>query len=264
MNEIERAAEEALFNQLQPRELNVNLKLISDITVTPVQQLGGDHMVVAAAKVSVDGVEALKHADPENKEARRGLIRYLMRQKHGSPFEHGMMTFFVHMPLFIAQEWTRHRAGWSYNGESGRYKQLEPVFWVPRRDRPMMRPPDYQAARPTYNSLDDDAWYDDMLERSKWAYSVAYYQYLRELDYGVVPEVARRLLPTATYTSYWVTCNPRSLMKFLELRTHDYGAKVLSYPQPEIEEAARAAEAIFQAGWPDTYDAFVENGRVAP
>lgn len=240
------------------------IRLISDITVTPIQQMGGDHMVAAAAKVSVSGADARELLLRKNGADRQGLINYLMKHRHGSPFEHGAMTFFVHMPLFVAQEWTRHRAGWSYNGESGRYKTFEPVFWIPRRDRPLVKVEGYKAARPEFEHLESAAAYEWLKHSSYLVYETAYRQYRNEIEQGLAPEVARRLLPTATYTSYWVTCNPRSLMHFISLRTHDPEATTVSYPQEEIEEAARAAEEVLKAGWPDTYKAFVRNGRVAP
>lgn len=81
---------------------------------------------------------------------------------------------------------------------------------------------------------------------------------------GLDPGLARDCLPVGIYSPCWVTCNPRSLMVFLSLRTHDPDAKFVSYPLYEIEEAARAVEKIFAVGWPMTYKAFCENGRVAP
>ncbi|WP_204268146.1 FAD-dependent thymidylate synthase, partial [Escherichia coli] len=64
----------------------------------------------------------------------RGLINYLMRDRHGSPFEHNSMTFYVQAPIFVFREFMRHRIA-SYNEESGRYRELRPVFYVPARER---------------------------------------------------------------------------------------------------------------------------------
>lgn len=240
------------------------IKLTSEITVRPVQQMGGDHMVVAAARVSTTGSEALAYAEGDQEEENFGLINYLIKHRHGSPFEHGALTFFVHAPIFVFREWHRHRVGFSYNEESGRYKQLEPVFWVPRRDRKMVRPEGYKAARPKFEQLESDFVYDEMIERSRLSYQVAYNAYWLELQFGIANEVARRHLPVATYSSCWVTCNPRSLMHFLSLRTHVPSAQFVSYPQAEIAEAAEVCEQLLEQGWPLTHTAFVNNGRVAP
>lgn len=239
------------------------ITLTSEITVTPIQQMGGDHMIVAAARVSTSGSEAVQYADEARRDEGAGLINYLLKHRHGTPFEHAAMTFFCHAPLFVWREWHRHRM-MSFNEESGRYKQLDPVFWIPRRERPMIVPPKHKPARPVYLPLADDPTYEAMIERSRAVYQACYDAYLAEIDAGIALEVARRHLPLALFSSCWVTCNPRSLMHFLSLRTHDETAAFISYPQAEIEEAARLLEAVFAAGWPLAYAAFVKNGRVAP
>jgi thymidylate synthase (FAD) len=96
------------------------------------------------------------------------------------------------------------------------------------------------------------------------SYQQSYAKYESLLHAGYAKEVARVVLPVGIYSSCWVTCNPRSLMSFLSLRTHEPTAKFASYPQAEIEMAARAAEKILADGWPLTYAAFVRHGRVAP
>ncbi|GAA3042274.1 hypothetical protein GCM10020000_21500 [Streptomyces olivoverticillatus] len=62
-----------------------------------------------------------------------------MRDRHGSPFEHNSMTFFISAPIFVFREFMRHRVGWSYNEESGRYRELEPVFYVPGESRKLVQ-----------------------------------------------------------------------------------------------------------------------------
>lgn len=236
----------------------------SDITVTPIQQMGGDHMVVAAAKVSHSGTDAMQWAHKDLTEANYGLINYLMKHRHGTPFEHSSMTFFVHAPIFVFREWHRHRIGFSYNETSGRYSELKPIFWIPRRDRKMVPTTTHKSARPDFEAIIDDAMYTNIIDEMDNAYKTAWtaYQYLLKTD--VAKEVARCVLPVGVYSSCWVTCNPRSLMAFLSLRTKDERAEYLSYPQAEIEEAARVCEETLASNWPLTYRAFNDNGRVAP
>jgi thymidylate synthase (FAD) len=236
--------------------------LASEITVRPVQTMGGDYMVVAAAKVSTCGEAALAFATPDRAEDNAGLIRYLMAHRHGTPFEHAALTFFVHAPAFVWWEWVRHRIGHSYNLESSRYKVLEPVFWVPRLDRKLRPAPDHKPARPKF--VADLAMAEYARSDLAAAYGECYRRYLRMIECGVANEVARAALGFGVYFSGWVTVNPRSLMAFLSLRTRDEHAKIPSYPQAEIEEAARALEQIFATGWPLTHTAFHEQGRVAP
>lgn len=242
---------------------NTEIMFTSDITVKLIQQMGGDHMIVAAAKVSTSGEDALEFAKPESAEGSFGLINYLMKHRHGTPFEHGTLTFFVHAPIFVWREWHRHRIGFSYNEASGRYSKLDAIFWIPPTDRKLVPVPGYKAARPEFQAADEET-YNWLIEDLKQGYIEAYNRYERRLEKGIAKEVARAGLPVGIYSSCWVTCNPRSLMSFLSLRTHDKTAKFVSYPQAEIEVAARVAEKFLAEGWPLTYKSFCENGRIGP
>lgn len=237
------------------------MQFTDQITVRLIQCMGGDSMVVAAAKVSTSGAEAAKLVDQG---ANYGLIAYLMKHRHGTPFEHASMTFFVHAPIFVWREWHRHRIGFSYNEESGRYKQLDPVFYVPPRDRPMMKVEGWKPGRPKFLVCQDQTVYDRLVISLEAVYKQAYAAYEYNLALGIDPGLARDCLPVGIYSSCWVTCNPRSLMAFLSLRTHEPDATFPSYPLYEMEEAARACEQLFAVGWPLTYRAFVENGRISP
>jgi thymidylate synthase ThyX len=500
----------------------VEITFTSEIAVRKIQSMGGDHMVVAAARVSTCGEDALRYADPSLADENSGLINYLMKMRHGTPFEHSALTFFVHAPIFVWREWHRHRIGFclagdteiwtesfakgsgrtlrkrrlkdlhdiwvngvqdsrgrvrflpsvrnqklrvlnedtgffelggiedviqsgvkecllvetehkkgwaircsadhriltsegwvragdlsgdemvavsgkksvfehrqippslragigvwtsmqrsalipadticyicgkpfhrenlvldhvvpvaedlklaldvdnlkpacischrektdreqilanrcniagvrferlrrkpyvvseemtydismkppwhnfvangivvhnSYNEESARYRQLNPTFYLPPRDRPMMKVDGWKPGRPRFLPCEDDAVYDELCENLRRSYEVSYASYVRNLDLGIDPGLARDCLPVGIYSSCWVTCNPRSLMAFLSLRTHDPESRHVSYPLFEIEEAARAAETILAEGWPITYRAFCDTGRVAP
>lgn len=230
-------------------------------TVTLIQHAGSDAMVAAAAKVSTTGEEARDLARIEEEGGISGLIRYLMRHRHGSPFEHGMMTFFVHAPIFVIREMQRHRVA-SYNEESGRYKQLEPVFWSPAEDRAIAKTENYSSARPTFQTGTPEQF--DLIRTHDEMYDKLYAAYEEEIAAGIGNEVARRLLPLGTYSSFWITINPRSLMNVLSLRVHSEDATFVSYPQREIEQVAEQMEAAFAAHWPLTHKAFEKNGRTAP
>jgi thymidylate synthase (FAD) len=240
------------------------IQLTSEITVRLIDRMGGDHSVVAAAKVSVCGEDALAFADPDKADENAGLINFLVKQRHGTPFEHSCLTFFVHAPIFVWREWHRHRIGFSYNEESGRYKTLDPVFYVPPRDRPMMKVDGWKPGRPKFIPCEDDCLYEALVSRLSGIYRIAYEAYLENLQDGFDPGLARDCLPVGIYSSCWVTCNPRSLMAFLSLRVHDPSATFVSYPLYEIDVAARSCEAMLAEGWPITHRAFISNGRVGP
>lgn len=256
------------------------MKFISEITVTPIAQMGDDSLICAAAKVSTTG--SLSVEDSETP-AKYGLINYLMKHRHGTPFEHGALTVFVHAPIFVWREWHRHRIGFSYNEESGRYKTLEPVFYIPPADRPMFKVEDWKPGRPkflTIEEMQDFAQENDFAEvnypndiQKRYSYlrdnlclsyETAYKAYIRNLDMGFDPGLARDCLPVGIYSSCWVTMNPRSLMAFLSLRTHEESATFVSYPLYEIEQAARKLEDLLKTYWPLTHSAWIANGGVAP
>lgn len=232
----------------------------SDMTVELVKHSASDTDVLWAARVSTAGEQSLQELE-KDPERSKGLINYLMRDRHGSPFEHNSMTFFISAPLFVFREFHRHRAGWSYNEESGRYRQLEPVFYIPDASRKLVqqgRPGKYEFVEGTEEQL-------ELVGRSMGeSYRQSYAAYQEMLAAGVAREVARATLPVGLYSSMYATCNARSLMHFLGLRTKHELAAVPSFPQREIEMVAELMEARWAKLMPLTHAAFNANGRGAP
>jgi thymidylate synthase (FAD) len=231
------------------------VRLTSEITVELVRAMASDEAVAEAARVSTA-------KDRESTERPvQGLISALMRERHGSPFEHGMFTFRVHAPIFVFREWQRHRAGWSYNEQSGRYTEFEPVFYVPAPGRPLVqqgKAMDYDLREGSSSQIACATWSSIGLYRKAWD------EYQDMIAHGIAREVARNVLPVATYSTMYATCNPRSLMHFLSLRTREDDAAYPSKPQVEIEWAARQCEKVLEDSMPVTYAAWNANGRVAP
>jgi len=195
--------------------------------------------------------------DPARSE---GLINYLARERHGSPFEHTSMTFFVSAPIFVFREFMRHRIA-SYNEESGRYRELKPVFYIPDRERKLIQ----VGKTGAYTFVDGTPeQYETSVTAMKQAYIVAYEQYQKMLDAGIAREVARVVLPVGLYSSMYVSMNSRALMNFLSLRTSRDGSHFPSYPQREIEMVAEKMEAEFAKLMPLTHKAFEKSGRIAP
>ncbi|MFF3015854.1 FAD-dependent thymidylate synthase [Streptomyces sp. NPDC057939] len=228
----------------------------SDVTVKAVRTSAMDYDVTQAARVSTLGAEAV-----DAQGSTRGLINFLMRDRHGSPFEHNSFSFYIEAPIFVAREFFRHRAGWSYNEESGRYKELNPVFYLPPPERKLV-----QTGKPgayTFEAGTDLQW---MVASgvAKESYRHAWSSYQVQLRAGVAREVARNVLPVGIYTSFFATCNARSLMHFLSLRTSKENSKVPSFPLREIEMVAEQMEAHFAEQMPVTHAAFEKHGRVAP
>ena len=205
-----------------------------------------DLAVVNAARVSFNSLSQVMTERDE------GLIRFLIRNRHGSPFEHGYFRFLVKAPLVVVREHHRHRAGHSYNEWSGRYSKMEAEFYVPDYVRTQVgKPGSY-----TFEPVDDatrQATRDTITEQAQAAFD----QYEALLAAGVAKEVARLILPLATYTKYYWSCNPRSLMHFCSLRNHDDA-------QYEIRQYAAAAERFLERAMPAAHAAFVANDRIAP
>jgi thymidylate synthase (FAD) len=231
----------------------------SDMTVELVKASASDADVIWAARVSTAGEQSLEEIG-EDPARSAGLINYLARERHGSPFEHTSMTFFISAPIFVFREFMRHRIA-SYNEESGRYRELLPVFYIPDADRKLI-----QIGKPgAYTFVDGTKEQLEITEAAmRESCILAYKQYQVMLDAGIAREVARAVLPVGLYSSMYVTMNARALMNFLSLRTAREGSHFPSYPQREIEMVAEKMEVEFARLMPLTHAAFEKSGRVTP
>lgn len=165
---------------------------------------------------------------------------------------------------YITPITTKIEAARAMHETSARYQQLRPVFYMPDRERPMMKVDGWKPGRPKFTRCEDDMVYLGLCQNLERSYEFAYIQYEKNLALGIDPGLARDCLPVGIYSSCWVTVNPRALMNFLSLRVHEPASTFVSYPLWEIDMAARACEEIFKEGWPITHQAFIDNGRVAP
>lgn len=207
---------------------------------------GTDLDIVNAAKVSF-----AKQSDSLG-DSEIAVLNFLMRERHGSPFEHNFFKFHVRAPIFVVREWQRHRIGFSYNEESGRYVELRPDFYIPENAR-------IQTGKPGSYVFEDGI--DEQTEQlrtsvmlhSKNAYK--HYQSLIEAD--IAKEQARIVLPLNTYTEFYFSCNARSLMSFLELR-------MSAHAMYEIRKYAEAMYMLWKKAMPDTALAFEKHGFIAP
>lgn len=186
-------------------------------------------------------------------QADEGLVHYLLKNKHGTPFEHTFFKFHVRAPIFVFREWHRHRIGVSINEESARYSELQPHFYEPEK----FRVQEGRAGRYTYRDVEDHELATTVRSDMRAAYEVAWTAYQHMLRNGVARELARTVLPVGIYSQMIWSCNARSLMNFLTLRNAPTA-------QREIRLYAEAMERIFAEQMPVTHEAFVVAGRVAP
>ena len=209
--------------------------------------MADDLSVVNAARVSF----GVRKQEMDERDA--GLIRFLMRESHGTPFEHNAFRFHVRCPIFVAREWFRHRVG-SFNEFSMRYARATDDFYLPEPEdvRSQVGKPGAYSFEPVSDQVAETT-----REELQAVYEHAYATYERLVEQGVARELARAALPVGAYTEFFWTVNARSLMNFVSLRAAESA-------QREIRRYADAVERFFEERMPITYEAFVANGRVAP
>jgi thymidylate synthase (FAD) len=193
-----------------------------------------------------------------------GLIRSLMKQKHGTPFEDGYFRFRIAAPRGVRDEHVRHRIGWSFSSASSRYREIPQHYYIPPPHRPLKKVDNFKSMRPTYEPY-EEARYQEYADGAKEVYLwlAEGIEKMKDLGFMATEEI-RWFNPDGQIMPYIARCNPRSLMHFLALRTHDENANHVSYPMWEIEQVARYMEAEFARCLPITHAAFVEYGREAP
>jgi thymidylate synthase (FAD) len=209
--------------------------------------MADDLSVVNGARVSF----ARRREEMDDADA--GLIRFLMRERHGTPFEHNSFRFHVRAPIFVAREWFRHRVG-SFNEFSMRYARATDEFYVPDAEdvRTQVGKPGSYSFEPVSDEIAEAT-----RERLQSVYETAYLAYEQLVELGVARELARAALPVGAYTEFYWTVNARSLMNFVSLRNSETA-------QREIQRYAQACERFLEQLMPVTYAAFVANDRVAP
>jgi thymidylate synthase (FAD) len=209
--------------------------------------MASDLSVVNAARVS------FARRKEQMEEADEGLIRFLMRDRHGTPFEHNAFRFHIRTPIFVAREWFRHRIG-SFNEFSMRYAKATDDFYVPEAEdvRSQVGKPGAYSFEPV-----DDELAERTREELRDVYEHAYETYTRLVEAGVARELARTVMPVGAYTEFFWTVNARALMNFVSLRAAETA-------QREIRRYADAVEQFFAKEMPVTHAAFVAANRVAP
>lgn len=256
----------------------------TDFDVDLVSSNGDDDAVLRSMLVSTLRDDRVENMDDAGK---LGRLNFLMSGRHGTPFEHNQMVFRVCAPIFVYREWHRHRIGVSINEQSGRYTEFEPVFYVPGPERPIVQEGKQGAYIYVPGTYEQHEWlYDDMCRQaeSQWE------SYKARIDRGIALEVARMSLGVNIYSTMYWTCNARSLMSFLSLRTrrdaywqewnapdswqgvgiekayskNESGAMFPSKPMYEIDACAQMMEQLFSTLFPMTAELFNKHGRVAP
>lgn len=224
-------------------EIDLKVDVLDHGFVRLVEHMGGDVSIARAARNSYDA--AWRAGEDEGSDTK--LLRYLMRNRHTSPFEAVVMTFEVKAPIFVFRQWHRHRT-WSYNELSARYRPLPDEFYVPDPDTIGTQSKSNKQMR-------------DVGKRHPHAMSVAhqimntqdicYGIYKDLLDADVPRELARSVLPVSIYSNMFATVDLHNLFHFMELRLHEHA-------QYEIRKYAEALLALAYIVAPVSVTAFKE------
>jgi thymidylate synthase (FAD) len=222
--------------------LDQEIRVLDKGFVRLVDYMGGDARIVQSARVSYGGGTKTVRQD-------RGLINYLMKNWHTSPFEQVQLTFHAKMPVFVARQWVRHRTA-RLNEISGRYSVMKDEFYVPDAENIRPQSTDNKQGRSEARySGDEELEIIRMFEDEQKA---VYGNYEKLLEMNVARELARNNLPLSLYTEWYWQIDLHNLFHFLRLRMD-------AHAQYEIRVYAEAMAKCAQAVAPLAYEAFEEH-----
>lgn len=204
-----------------------------------IDYMGNDDSIVQAARVSYGSGTKKVHED-------RGLIRYLMRHQHTTPFEMVEFKFHVKLPIFVARQWIRHRTA-NVNEYSGRYSEMKDEFYTPEEQHLRKQSTTNKQGRSEEGFETNEA--QTILSTLSDIADNAYNQYEALLEKGVAREIARIVLPVSNYTEWYWKIDLHNLFHFLRLRLD-------AHAQYEIRVYAEAMAQIVQQIVPVAYEAF--------
>lgn len=225
----------------------------SDVTVTLMDSMGTEESIVRAARVSTLG------ANSRGSQANTGLVRFLYREGHGTPFESIQMQFYFEVPIFVSRQILKHRLS-SINESSGRYSEMEGMFYLPHNKRKVVQ----TGKTGAYNFVEDEK---KLAQTRRWIKRVSrfsWFAYESMLKLGVSKEVSRMVLPVNLYSSMYFTANLRSVLNFLSLRK-DWGPDAVhqSKAQDEISQVADEIARYVAKMFPTVWEMFVASGYQA-
>ena len=203
-----------------------------------VDYMGSDDRIVQSARVSYGKGTKTVRQD-------RGLINYLMRNRHTSPFEQVILTFHTKMPIFVARQWVRHRTA-RLNEISGRYSVMEDEFYVPKPEVISAQAADNKQGR------DGEPLAPDLVEHVQAqlveGQRTGYEAYEALLETGLARELARINLPISLYTQWYWQVDLHNLFHFLELRLDSHSQyEIRAYAEVMLDMAEKVAPMATEA-----------------
>lgn len=192
--------------------LDTSFPVLDQGFIRLVDYMGNDERIVQAARVSYGKGTKSYRED-------RGLIRYLLRNEHTSPFEQVQFSFHIKMPIFVARQWVRHRTA-RINEISGRYSVLEDSCYLPDRENISPQSTDNKQARSAESFPEEVA--EDIQQSIKEDQERSFSHYRALIDRGVAKELARINLPLSVYTEMYWQIDLHNLLHFIQLRIHPH------------------------------------------
>ncbi len=223
----------------------MTIEFSSEMIVKHIRTDGTELDIVNAARYSTIS-ESFQLA-----QADYGLLKSLIREKHGAPFEMCGLVFAIEVPISIARQWFKHRFS-SFSEQSGRYSELPPKFYIPRIED--VRQQLGKRMSYVYKQLEDETITNTYIEDLKDICKDSYDEYEYSLKNGIAKEIARLFLPANLYTRFRWKTDLRNLTNFLILRNDEHA-------QLEIREAAKKVEEVYATEFPIMYDIWNEVGR---
>lgn len=208
------------------------MKVLDNGFVKLVDIMGDDIRILQSARVST-GAESIKGPEKD-----RGLIRYLYRNEHMTPFESVVLQFHVKVPLFVARQWHRHRT-FSYNEASARYKELPNEYYDPEMWRLQGTKNHQQSGEDVPDSFNNSLNYEYNKNMKK-----SYLTYNNFLEKGVAREMARCNMPVSQYTEFYMTGNLRNYFHFLNLRLHEHAQYEIRVYAEAMRDILRGIEGL--------------------
>ncbi len=203
-----------------------------------VDYMGGDSRIVQAARVSYGAGTKTVRQDA-------GLIDYLLRNEHTSPFEQVVFTFHAKMPIFVARQWIRHRTA-RLNEISGRYSVMADEFYMPHPDDVAEQSTDNKQGRKSEPMEAERA--EKIRSVIDGAHKTSYGEYIKLLDEGTARELARVVLPLSLYTEWYWQIDLHNLFHFLKLRLDSHAQKeIRAYAEVMKELASKVCPLAFES-----------------
>jgi len=222
--------------------LDKEFRVLDKGFVRLVDYLGGDDRIVQAARVSYgEGTKSYRED--------AGLIDYLLRHEHTSPFEQVVLTFHIKLPIFVARQWIRHRTA-RVNEMSGRYSIMKDDFYVPVPEDLAEQSADNKQGRS--DEPMDAGKAASVIERFERGQKAAYGDYSSLVEEGLAREIARINLPLSLYTEWYWQIDLHNLFRFLMLRMD-------AHAQKEIRLYANTMLDITRAVAPRAVESFERN-----